>query len=167
MSRQIHYLLHEGKLDQRFRAELARKVQAGLTVHSPVRSVWQEWTPEQRAAFQEELARRDGKAPSPRSASSSAPAKRKKRSYAPRRRQSTGRPRGRPASMSGATIRERVLALLAGGPMRTPEIADALPDFERASVLSLLPKLAMQGLVRRVGRGLFALPAAPGEGNAT
>jgi hypothetical protein len=58
----------------------------------------------------------------------------------------------------GGSLAERIPEVLRHGPLRTTEIAAALPDYRRSSVLSTLSLLAREGEILRVGHGLYALP---------
>jgi hypothetical protein len=58
----------------------------------------------------------------------------------------------------GGSLAERIPEVLRQGSLRTTEIAAALPDYRRSSVLSTLSLLAREGAILRVGHGLYALP---------
>ena len=61
----------------------------------------------------------------------------------------------------GDSLADRVPEVLRNGARRTTEIVAALPDYRRSSVLSTLSVLARQGVVDRVGHGVYALPHPP------
>jgi hypothetical protein len=65
------------------------------------------------------------------------------------------------AAPVGDSLAERVPEVLRDGARRTTEIVAALPDYRRSSVLSTLSVLARQGVVERVGHGVYALPHPP------
>jgi len=59
---------------------------------------------------------------------------------------------------AGDSLADRIPEMLRAGELRTTEIAAALPDYRRSSVLSTLSVLTRQGRVERVGHGVYALP---------
>ncbi|NQW86183.1 MULTISPECIES: hypothetical protein [unclassified Frigoribacterium] len=65
------------------------------------------------------------------------------------------------AAPVGDSLADRVPEVLRNGARRTTEIVAALPDYRRSSVLSTLSVLARQGVVDRVGHGVYALPHPP------
>ncbi|KPG88587.1 hypothetical protein [Frigoribacterium sp. RIT-PI-h] len=65
------------------------------------------------------------------------------------------------AAPVGDSLADRVPEVLRAGARRTTEIVAALPDYRRSSVLSTLSVLARQGVVERVGHGVYALPHPP------
>lgn len=65
------------------------------------------------------------------------------------------------AAPVGDSLADRVPEVLLAGARRTTEIVAALPDYRRSSVLSTLSVLARQGVVERVGHGVYALPHPP------
>ena len=65
------------------------------------------------------------------------------------------------AAPVGDSLAERVPEVLRDGARRTTEIVASLPDYRRSSVLSTLSVLARQGVVERVGHGVYALPHPP------
>jgi hypothetical protein len=65
------------------------------------------------------------------------------------------------AAPVGDSLAARVPEVLRDGARRTTEIVAALPDYRRSSVLSTLSVLARQGVVDRVGHGVYALPHPP------
>ncbi|KQO46856.1 MULTISPECIES: hypothetical protein [unclassified Frigoribacterium] len=65
------------------------------------------------------------------------------------------------ATPVGDSLADRVPEVLRAGARRTTEIVAALPDYRRSSVLSTLSVLARQGVVERVGHGVYALPHPP------
>ncbi|KIU02462.1 hypothetical protein [Frigoribacterium sp. MEB024] len=65
------------------------------------------------------------------------------------------------AAPVGDSLADRVPEVLRDGARRTTEIVAALPDYRRSSVLSTLSVLARQGVVERVGHGVYALPHPP------
>ncbi|MFJ2354103.1 hypothetical protein [Frigoribacterium sp. NPDC087798] len=67
------------------------------------------------------------------------------------------------AAPVGDSLAERVPEVLRDGARRTTEIVAALPDYRRSSVLSTLSVLARQGVVDRVGHGVYALPHPPAD----
>lgn len=58
------------------------------------------------------------------------------------------------------SLADRVPGILRSGPRRTTEIVASLADYRRSSVLSTLSLLARQGVIVRVGHGVYALPPA-------
>jgi hypothetical protein len=67
------------------------------------------------------------------------------------------------AAPVGDSLADRVPEVLRNGARRTTEIVAALPDYRRSSVLSTLSVLARQGVVERVGHGVYALPHPPSD----
>lgn len=65
------------------------------------------------------------------------------------------------AAPVGDSLADRLPEVLRDGARRTTEIVAALPDYRRSSVLSTLSVLARQGVVERVGHGVYALPHPP------
>ncbi|MGY0466917.1 hypothetical protein ACW14Y_42660 (plasmid) [Kitasatospora sp. cg17-2] len=65
---------------------------------------------------------------------------------------------------SGPTLRERILDLLADGPMSLPEMRKVLcPEYETGSVNTETGELHRSGWLERVGRGVYQLVTEPAD----